>query len=59
MKFKCAWNQDEDGNWLTGCNNIFVIIEGTPSENDMKYCCYCGDGLTEHRFDSGEVDSER
>ncbi|HXS04866.1 MAG TPA: hypothetical protein VN731_10345 [Rhodanobacter sp.] len=54
MKLKCSWSQDQDGNWLTDCDNIFVITEGTPSENDMKFCCYCGEELAEHRFDTGE-----
>jgi hypothetical protein len=42
---ECAWNQDgdEEGDtYGTGCGNYFVINEGTPADNDMKFCCYCG-----------------
>ena len=37
----CAW-REEDGCWRTDFYHEFVINEGTPRENDMKYCCYCG-----------------
>ena len=45
---QCNWKQDDEGNWETTCGNMFVIAEGTPSENDMNYCCYCGGLLKEH-----------
>ena len=38
---ECAW-REEDGCWGTDCNHEFVINEGTPVENEMKFCCYCG-----------------
>jgi len=38
---KCAW-REECGVWATDCNREFVINDGTPKSNDMKYCCYCG-----------------
>ena len=38
---KCAWHE-ENGYWVTSCGHEFVIINGTPAENEMKYCCYCG-----------------
>lgn len=41
----CTWQSDEDGNWHTECGEIFVIIDGTPTENKMRYCPYCGGGL--------------
>ena len=51
----CNWHQDDDdGTWATDCGGIFVIIEGTPSDNKMKFCAYCGKPLVEHPF----VDSE-
>jgi len=51
MKDKiCTWQEDSDGYWKTGCNNYFVVTEGIPSENKMKYCCYCGGILNELRF---------
>lgn len=38
----CAWSRDEDGNWETGCGNLFIILEGSPQDNEMKFCPYCG-----------------
>lgn len=41
----CTWSDDEDGVWETACDNKFVFIDGTPLDNQMKYCCYCGKPL--------------
>lgn len=38
----CQWNEDEDGNWFTDCNNAFTFNEGSPSDNKMQFCPYCG-----------------
>lgn len=39
----CEWTQDaDDGSWDTACGNKFYIENGTPEENDMLFCCYCG-----------------
>ena len=43
----CAWTQDDDGVWETGCHNRYEIIEGTPIENRMAFCCFCGKLLQE------------
>ncbi len=43
----CTWTPDDDGNYATGCDNLFVIIDGTPSENQMAFCPYCGKRITE------------
>ena len=51
----CNWHQDDDdGTWATDCGGVFVIIEGAPSDNEMKFCAYCGKPIKEHLF----VDSE-
>lgn len=41
----CVWKRDEDGNWHTGCGGMFVLDEGTPGDNSMAFCCYCGKPL--------------
>jgi hypothetical protein len=38
---ECAWREDE-GYWETDCGNEFAVNEGTPEENRMKFCCFCG-----------------
>jgi hypothetical protein len=46
----CEWHQRLDDNWQTSCGNTFVIYEGAPTENGMKYCPYCGASLQEIRM---------
>lgn len=45
----CEWRQqdvlDNSANWDTSCGNIFVLMEGNPTDNSMKFCCYCGKEL--------------
>jgi len=40
----CGWEPgDVDSDcYETGCGQSFVIYEGTPKENSMKFCCFCG-----------------
>jgi len=40
----CAWHGDAAGSdhWETDCHNAFVLNDGTPADNRMKFCCYCG-----------------
>lgn len=39
---QCAWVREEEGQWVTGCDNAYEIIDGSPEQNRMKFCCYCG-----------------
>jgi hypothetical protein len=42
----CKWTVDDDcGAYDTRCGGKFLITEGTPRENGMKFCCYCGKKL--------------
>ena len=43
----CTWEEDQDGNWQTDCGNSFCLDSGTPLENGMKFCAYCGKTLLE------------
>jgi hypothetical protein len=44
----CEWEQIEDGNdWSTSCGDLFTLLDGKPSDNDMKFCCYCGKKMKE------------
>ena len=55
----CCWRQDGDGYsdlFETDCGRAFSIIEGTPSENEMTYCCYCGGALEEDLIHPEEYD---
>jgi hypothetical protein len=41
----CSWNADEEGNWETDCHNLHILIDGSPVDNGMEFCCYCGNKL--------------
>lgn len=47
----CVWAElDSDkGIWEPECGNTHIINAGTPAENGMKYCCYCGKPIKEIR----------
>ena len=47
----CRWEQDMDGNWQTGCDNLYSFIDGTPTENGTKYCPFCGHHVEVHNVD--------
>jgi hypothetical protein len=53
----CNWTQDSDGNYDTACKQAFTMIDGTPEQNGMTYCCYCGKRLSVI-FYYEEVESE-
>ena len=44
----CEWKEEEDGNYETRCGDMFILLEGTPKQNGINYCCYCGRGLIEN-----------
>ena len=46
---ECQWTLEEicEGTWETSCGQVFLLVEGTPKDNGMQYCCYCGKTLTE------------
>ena len=53
MSNECNWSQEDDeyGSWETDCGQSFILNDGTPSDNRLKYCCYCGKPLTETPFE--------
>lgn len=50
---ECHWSQDgEDSDtWATQCSHYFTLIEGTPGDNHMRFCCYCGRPLVQLVFE--------
>jgi predicted nucleic acid-binding Zn-ribbon protein len=44
----CVWTYDHrDDMWNTACGECFVFEDGTPLQNNHKFCGYCGKPLTE------------
>ena len=54
----CAWTEDDNGCWETDCGGAFGIDEGTPSENGMRFCCYCGRPLEGQAWTESDEDEE-
>lgn len=47
---KCEWTYDEWHDcWETGCGNTFQFIDGTPKDNKMRFCPYCGKEIEQVR----------
>lgn len=48
---KCIWlavdEPEVNDVFETGCGEMFQITHGSPHENNMKFCCYCGGKLHE------------
>ena len=59
MSDECSWGEeDEESNdWITGCGGMFNITDGTPTDNHMRFCCYCGKPIDEVRYEP-ESDDE-
>jgi len=41
----CGWTQTEDGQWDTGCGEVFEFVDAGPEENGFAFCPYCGYGI--------------
>ncbi len=56
MKLECIWSQDGIDNniWSTSCGEYFTIDDGTPYQNDFKFCYFCGKKLKQGEFKEAE-----
>lgn len=61
----CYWLQQDDEfseDWLACDDKLFCLQNGTPSENGMRFCPYCGKNLVEitykEQFPSDEEEEE-
>ena len=54
----CLWEQDyyasNEGRWDTQCGESFYLENGTPADNKMKYCPYCGYKLFFREYSADE-----
>jgi len=46
----CNWTQEDwdSDMWSGSCGACWSLNDGTPEENDMKYCTNCGKRLVQH-----------
>ncbi len=40
----CHWDQEDlDSDcYSTDCGHYFNVTDGTPDDNEMRFCCFCG-----------------
>lgn len=44
----CQWAEDADGSaWETSCRKRFLLNDGGPADNGLKFCPFCGKPLVE------------
>lgn len=41
----CTWTEDEDGNYNTTCGHTWTFFDGSPSDNGLVFCPFCGKSL--------------
>lgn len=41
---ECKWElySEEENVYGTSCDNLYQIMNGSPKDNEMEYCSYCG-----------------
>lgn len=56
----CKWHNypETDNVWDTDCGQSFEIYDGTPTENGMGFCCYCGKPIREAIDHARRVEGE-
>ena len=55
----CTWQQDGDsdsGLYATSCRHYFNLEDGTPEDNKLAWCCYCGKKLAQELITEDEDD---
>lgn len=43
----CTWMQDgpDSDVWEASCRHTFRLDADTPTDNNMRFCCFCGKPL--------------
>lgn len=53
----CHWAQDgEDSEtWATSCRKYFNLEDGSPTDNKMAFCCFCGRPIEEDSYEEQDI----
>lgn len=41
----CEWKEHSNGGWVGSCKLRWWLDEGTPKQNEMKFCPKCGKSI--------------
>lgn len=56
---QCLWSQDlDDDMWETSCKQAWVFPDGTPKDNGVKFCPFCGAAAEFCAQDDDDDDAE-
>ena len=58
----CYWKEvtnEFETVWETSCGETFVLIDGNPEDNRLRFCAYCGGKLTMRAADGLEREPEK
>ncbi len=59
QKGNCIWKYDDNIDaWDSDCGECFCITEGTPEENNMRYCHGCGCPIVAVAVDAPVVEGD-
>ncbi len=52
----CHWDQEDlDSDcYVTDCGHYFSVPDGTPEDNEMRFCCFCGRRLVARAYNVEE-----
>ena len=57
-KNRCAWTEDSDGVWNTGCGEAFIFTEGGGlADNKFVYCYACGKKIDPSPYSDVDLDA--
>ena len=48
---RCQWQEDGEA-WVTQCGHLFQICHGSPEDNGMDFCPFCGRPITTESVDA-------
>lgn len=55
MEESCVWKLDDvgwdDTFWETSCEEVAILLGGSPNDNNFKYCPFCGRQIREELKD--------
>lgn len=53
----CHWRESDEG-WEGDCGIFFVLIDGTPADNEMVYCPRCGKIIDDREEEAADGEKE-
>ncbi|MBU0601091.1 MAG: hypothetical protein KKD25_01660 [Gammaproteobacteria bacterium] len=61
MPLQCNWYQEDEGSdvWGTSCGSRFTLNDGTPFDNRMEHCAFCGKHIIDNPWPDDGGDEQK